>query len=220
MDEDGVNLATYSIEDLQENYFEDTIKIMRYKHLVDEPMYSSKGVLDCPQSLQEMIFNWRKMMKQKISLVCFKEGCDKIVAVNILGVVTEKEFDAPHNYQGRPWVEVNNLKKFIKNNFFDPFSHYNVDKVMFAAGLYVDEKYRKRGIAVQMLKAREEIAKAVGIEVSSNVFSSHGAQRAAEKCKFDENFSIKYAELPKFTKDGDFHDIREETMKIMSKKFF
>lgn len=47
-------------------------------------------------SVQEMIENLYAMLNQHISLVCYKEGSDEIVAVNILGVITETESDAPH----------------------------------------------------------------------------------------------------------------------------
>ena len=123
-------------------------------------------------------------------------------------------------YQGKGWAEINNLKKFLKNNFFDPFKHYEVDKVIFAAGLFVQRDYRNRGIAVEMLKAREEIGKTVGVEVSSNVFSSLGAQKAAAKVGFEESLSLKYSELKSITVDGDFPNIKDECLKIMSKKFF
>lgn len=76
---------------------------------------------------------------------------------------------------------MNNLKKFMKKNYFDPFSHYQVDKVMFAAGLFVDDRYRQRGIAVEMMKARVEVGKAVNVQVSSNVFSSLGARKPLKK---------------------------------------
>lgn len=108
----------------------------------------------------------------------------------------------------------------MKKNYFDPFSHYQVDKVMFAAGLFVDDRYRQRGIAVEMVKARVEVGKAVNVQVSSNVFSSLGAQRAAQKVGFEESFSIRYADLPGLTPDGHFPNIKDEYMKIMSKKFY
>lgn len=113
---------------------------------------------------------------------------------------------------------MNNLKKFLKNNFFDPFKYYQVDKIMFAAGLYVNENYRNRGLAVKMIEARCEVGKAVGIQVSSNVFSSLGAQKAAAKVGFDESFSIKYSALPDLTPDGNFPNIKDEYLKIMSKR--
>lgn len=94
---DNVKTVAYRIVDLPESRFEDVIEIMKDKHLCDEPMYSSKGIRDDPTSFQEMIANWRNMLQQRISIVCFREDSDEIVAVNILGVVSEAEFDAPHN---------------------------------------------------------------------------------------------------------------------------
>lgn len=113
-----------------------------------------------------------------------------------------------------------NLKKFLKNVFFDPFYYYEVDTIIFAAGLYVNTKYRNRGIAVEMLKARCELGKSVNVLVSSNIFSSVGAQKAAVKAGYTESFSVKYADLPKFTPDGYFPQVKDEFMKIMSKKLF
>jgi len=90
-------VVEYRVEDLQEDRFEDAVTIIRDKHLMDEPMKSSKGVRDCPVSVQEMIENLWNMLRQKISLVCYRKGSDEIVAVNILGVITETESDAPLN---------------------------------------------------------------------------------------------------------------------------
>lgn len=97
LDAEGGEQVDFRIEDLSPDRHEDVIVIMRDKHLIDEPMYSSKGVRDEPDSLNEMIENWRAMMRQNISIVCFSQGSDEIVAVNILGVVNETEFDTPHH---------------------------------------------------------------------------------------------------------------------------
>lgn len=70
-----------------------------------------------------------------------------------------------------------------------------------------------------MLKARGEVAKAVGIEVGSNVFSSLGAQKAAIKVGYVESLSLRYADLPALTSDGHFPNIKDEFLKIMSKRF-
>lgn len=86
------------IQDVEENRFEEVINIMKDKHILEEPMYSSKGVKECQNSLSEMVGNWRNMLNQKVSLVCYEEGDnERIIAVNVIGVVTEAESDAPHN---------------------------------------------------------------------------------------------------------------------------
>lgn len=90
------NMIDYTIQDLPEDRFEDAVAIIKDKHLIDEPMKSSKGVRDCPVSVQEMVDYLRDLLQQKISLVCYKEGSDEIVAVNILGVMTEAENNVAH----------------------------------------------------------------------------------------------------------------------------
>lgn len=95
---DDVTSETLVIADVEESRFDEVINIMRDKHLVEESMYSSKGVRDCPVSLSEMTCNWRNMLNQRVSLVCYaKDDVSKsIIAVNVIGVITETEFDAPH----------------------------------------------------------------------------------------------------------------------------
>lgn len=90
------NMIDYTIQDLPEDRFEDAVAIIKDKHLIDEPMKSSKGVRDCPVSVQEMVDYLRDLLQQKISLVCYKEGSNEIVAVNILGVMTEAENNVAH----------------------------------------------------------------------------------------------------------------------------
>lgn len=97
-DEESEEEMQLVIQDLEENRYEEVLKIMQDKHIREEPMYSSKGCRDCEVSFSEMTENWRNMLNQNVSLVCYQEGDDskKIVAVNVLGIVTESEFDAPH----------------------------------------------------------------------------------------------------------------------------
>lgn len=95
--QDDVNV-TLVIADLEASRFEEVIGIMKDKHILEEPMYSSKGVRDCPVSLSEMICNWRNMLNQRVSLVCYRKDDENknIIAVNVIGVINETEFDTPH----------------------------------------------------------------------------------------------------------------------------
>lgn len=36
---------------------------------------------------------WRSLLKQHISLVCFKEGSDEIIGLNLVGIVLKEEKD-------------------------------------------------------------------------------------------------------------------------------
>lgn len=57
---------------------------------------------------------------------------------------------------------------------------YKVDKHVGAFGLSVDPKYRGRGIATEILKARAPMCKALGIGLTSNVFTGEASQAVRE----------------------------------------
>lgn len=75
----------YKIEDLHEDRFEEVLKILKENFLLSDPMLSSKRVEDDKLSVEELIEYWRKILSQKISIVCFKEGSSEIVGVSLLG---------------------------------------------------------------------------------------------------------------------------------------
>lgn len=67
---------------------------------------------------------------------------------------------------------------------------YKVDKYVGALGLSVDPKYRGRGIATKILEARVPLCKALGITLTSNVFTSETSQAVAKKAGFKENCTV------------------------------
>ena len=188
-DNDGAEVE-YRIEDLTKDRFHEAIYVMQRHHMESEVLRVKK-IRDEPVSFHEITEKWWDCMRQKVTLVCFKENSDKIVGLNVLGVVTKAESSQAHSYKGKGWSEICNSKKFVTDTFFDPFNHYSVDTLMFALGLIVLPEYRQRGIAFELMKARELIGPAVGIQVTSNVFTSFGAQKAAEKAGYETNFTMK-----------------------------
>lgn len=217
-DLDGT-IVNYTIEDLPEDRFHEAIYFMQRHHMESEVL-RVKRIRDEPISFREITEKWWDCLRQKVTLVCFKENSDQIVGLNVLGVVTKEESSQPHSLKGKGWAEIVNSKKFVTDNFFDPFKHYSVDVIMFALGLFVLPEYRQRGVAVELLKARELIGKSVKIQVTSNVFTSFGAQRAADKAGYDENFAIKFTDLEKLDENSKMPGIKEEMLKFMSKKFY
>lgn len=73
---------------------------------------------------------------------------------------------------------------------FDVWSHYNVDAYLASMGLAVHSEFRGRGIAVEMLKAREEILKILGLKLTSTQFTGIGSQKSAIKAGFQENSTV------------------------------
>lgn len=95
---------------------------------------------------------------------------------------------------------------------------YNVDRLMWAAGLCVDAKLRGRGIATEILKARASLMKTIGIQVTTSIFSTVGAQKAALAAKYDENYSITYEDLQKEFPKMNFSRVFGTSCKVLSLK--
>lgn len=96
--------------------------------------------------------------------------------------------------------------------------YYKVDRVMFAAGLCVDQKFRGRGIATEILKARLPLMRVIDIEVTSSIFSTVGAQKAAKAAGYDENFSINYEDFQTKFPELDFSHAFKTSCKVLSLK--
>jgi GNAT superfamily N-acetyltransferase len=73
---------------------------------------------------------------------------------------------------------------------FDVYNFYKVDAYLASMGLSVHPDYRGRGIAVEMLKAREEILRFLELKLTSTQFTGVGSQKSALKAGFEENSTI------------------------------
>lgn len=192
-DLESENLVEYRVQDLPEDRFDEAIEYMTKKFLPDEPMCRSTLLAKDQVSVYEIHYLWRLMLKQKIVLVCFKEGSDEIVGMNMVGITTKEEKEASSKYvpTGLPWKSVYRAVEFL-GEACNVFKIYNVDRYMTAFGLSVDAKYRGRGIGEYILKARVPLAKAIDCPLTSTVFTAIASQKLAYKAGFELNYEIKY----------------------------
>lgn len=103
-------------------------------------------------------------------------------------------------------------------NAFDIFGHYNVNKFVYAYGLCVKPEYRRCGIATEILKARGPLMRAIDAQLTTTVFSTVGAQKAAKAAGYEENYSIDYESFEKLIPESNFSHVYGLTCKIMSLK--
>lgn len=96
--------------------------------------------------------------------------------------------------------------------------HYEVDRFVFAAGLCVEKRFRGRGVATEILKARGPLMKSIGLSLTSSIFSTVGAQKAAAGAGYDENFSISYEDFEKLSPGMDFSHAFGTSCKVLSLK--
>ena len=89
---------------------------------------------------------------------------------------------------------------------------------MYAVGLCVDNKFRGRGIATEILKARAPLMKEIGLEVTSSIFSTVGAQKAAKAAGYEENYSVNYDDCHKKFPELNFSHVTKMSCKVLSMK--
>lgn len=73
----------------------------------------------------------------------------------------------------------------------DTFKDHGVDSFLTSIGLVVDKRYRGRGIAEQLLRARLPICKEFGIKLTATTFSSDISNRVADKVGFQLDSVLK-----------------------------
>lgn len=112
---------------------------------------------------------------------------------------------------------LNESLHFLENEF-NALDHYRVDRCISGAGLCVIEKFHRCGIATKILQSREHLLKSIGVDVTTTLFSTIGAQKAAKAAGYDENYSISYEKLSEIFPKLNFSHVLGQFCKIMSKK--
>lgn len=160
-----------------------------------------------------MIAFYQKYFKQKLTLACFKENSDDIVALHVLSV-----WDGPHTFKNHSGSGMMNALKVVAYIYsqFDISSKYGEKQYIESCGLSVNPKYPIFDINVEMLKARIPLLKIFGFNLTSSLFSGFQLQKAAEKVGFTTDYEITYQELAE--KGYPCQGATENSLKQMSLK--
>lgn len=173
------------------------------------------------ESLKDCVAYWHKEIKGGVFLVCFEESddptiSDKFVGCNVTGV---RYKDHPFNFVCKG--QASSLVNIIMNHMLDAsqtFAQFNVDRYLAAHGLSVHKDYRGMGIGVQILKARTEMCKAMGIPLTVAAFTSVQGQAAARQAGFELLQEITYAEIEKEFPEINLTHIKAYSVQLMYKR--
>ncbi|XP_058452607.1 uncharacterized protein LOC131431112 [Malaya genurostris] len=213
---DSDRLVNYRVEDLTEDRYEDVVRHMSEHFLTDEPLCQSKNVFEDEVAKAEMLAFWWWCLAGKMTIVCFREGSDEIVGVNLLYVKgTEKP--AVINSKNEKILSLVTTNRYSTEQF-KVCERYGVERYLTAYGLAIDRRYRGRGIATEMLKARVPICRAFGIKVTSTNFTAHASQIAASKAGFKVDFEMTFDDFAKMGPRYSFPGIKSKSVKLMSLK--
>ncbi|XP_055585458.1 uncharacterized protein LOC129738299 isoform X2 [Uranotaenia lowii] len=165
-------------------------------------------------SVEEIRDVWRELVKQRMALVCFREGADDIVGMNVTYVSCVDDAK-DYKSKGDRWQDVVDAVLYITEQS-KVFERFDVTEYLTAMGLSVSPRYRGRGIATEILRARVPLAQAVGVKLTSTVFTAIGSQIPAAKVGFVETFVMDYDKLAELDPRFTFPGIQSKSCKSMS----
>ncbi|XP_058456539.1 uncharacterized protein LOC131433932 [Malaya genurostris] len=198
-DIDSDRLVNYVVQDLPEERFTDAVNHMLGIFIYDEPMCRAKKLAEDPASVESIRVLWQEMVKQRLVLVCFREGSDEIVGVNMT-YAASKDDSKDYTPTAKLWRDVYDAVDYFYKHSQDSVLF---DTVLSALGLSVSPKYRGRGIATEILRARVPLCRAVGLKQTTTIFTAPASQVAAAKVGFKETLVMRYEELAQL--DPRFH---------------
>lgn len=206
-------LEEFSVQDLPRERFEEALQFMLDHFLSDEPICKSKKVAADENALRQISDLWRNVMQQNVALACFKEGCNELVGLNMVCVITKSDAFELNVLKSNTWKAVHDFA-LTRHNLFD---HYTfADQILIAYGLSVSKKYRQRGIATEILRARIPLCKMFNIPLTSTVFTAIGSQKPAEKIGFQVDYEISYDDLKQQFQEFTFDNLGTNSLKLMS----
>lgn len=208
-------IEEFVVQDLPREKFAESLDFMLEHFLSDEPICKSKNVRNDEEALKEVCQLWINVLEQNVVLACFKKDSSEIVGLNMVCVITRDEFK---NFKLE--VRKDNTWKAVHDYAlasFNLFNHYTfADKILIAYGLSVSKKFRQRGIATEILRARIPLCKSLGIPITSTVFTAVGSQKPAEKIGFKVDFVVDYGKLAEFNDEFIFDNLDTNSLKLMS----
>ncbi|XP_070508724.1 uncharacterized protein [Chironomus tepperi] len=220
-DADSSVKATFVIKDLTADLYDDVVKFMFEYFVPDEPAFKSRDIKLDKLAIIEISRIWREQLGQNVSIVCFKEGNDEIVAVNILGVKSisndddEGYEDEDKKITSQDLHDIISLHNLLEKQF-NPYKTFDTASYLSDFGLAVHPDYRRRGIGTEMLKIRAKLLNDLELKVAVSHFVGTASQHMAAKVKYSESYVLSYDELYRINTNFYFSGVDGLNVKVMS----
>ncbi|XP_063239450.1 uncharacterized protein LOC134540563 [Bacillus rossius redtenbacheri] len=217
----GGKVPSFVIQDVPEGREEELLDFMESELLVREPTCRSSGVPGDPESRAEFRAVWRDMLRSRISVVALLDEGNgaagpRIVGANMLGVATRADKSAKQQFSGGPTRKIVGLLDRL-DSMADPFQKYGVQEYMSAFGLSVAEEFKGQGLGQELLRARFDVGRAVGLKLTVTAFTAIESQVLATRLGFEVLSEVAYQD---YKVDGQvvFPDIATRSAKLMAKR--
>lgn len=208
-------IEEFVVQDLPRERFADSLNFMLEHFLSDEPICKTKSVTNDVGALKEVCELWSNVLEQNVVLACFKRNCSELVGLNMVCVITSKEFQhfKLDIRKDNTWKAVHDFA-LVNFNLFNKYKF--ADKILIAYGLAVSKDHRQRGIATEILRARIPLCRAMKIPLTSTVFTAIGSQKPAEKIGFQVDYEITYEKLSNIHEEFNLENLDTSSLKLMS----
>lgn len=95
-DVDSENLVEYRIQDVTEDDFEAVYENMKAFFFHDEPLNAGCALIEDKLAHKEIYEDWKRVIRQRLSLVCYKEGTNEVVGCSLLRIkIKGLKYDEP-----------------------------------------------------------------------------------------------------------------------------
>lgn len=81
-------LVRYRVQDFPRERYEEGVEYMVQNFFEHEVMGKSRRIKSDRLAVKEMSQIWRELLAKELSLVCFKDNSNEIIAMNVLDVVS------------------------------------------------------------------------------------------------------------------------------------
>ncbi|XP_058456531.1 uncharacterized protein LOC131433925 [Malaya genurostris] len=188
--------VTYRVQDLPPDRLEDAVNHMCKYFLCDEPICASLNLSQDAVGVEEISSVWRSVAQQRCVIVCFREGHDEIVGINVLTVVSKDDPELFSKFKSAGVQAFVDCTVYMTQqaNLFERYPQAD-GRFLSAWGLSVHPEYRRCGLATEILRARIPFCRAMGLRLSATVFSHPGSQIPAATVGFRDVVVERFIDL-------------------------
>lgn len=196
---DGAPAPNYQIRDVDEKEKERCLDFLHEIFLRDEPLCQALDITADPVSVNTIMSNWRHLIDESISLACYTEdshGCpDQLAAVDLCAVLSLHDDDQDMGDQlGVPWSQLLTTLTAVEA-CCNIFKRYAVEAYFSSHVLAASPEHRGHGVGVEMFRATEDLAKALGLEAMAITATAYSSQALCKKCGYEELVDMPYSDM-------------------------
>ncbi|KAK4880261.1 hypothetical protein RN001_008407 [Aquatica leii] len=193
------SIPKFWIQDIPVEEFDNVVDCMINQFCGDEPLTKYSDLRNDAQSVKEIRQMWYGALNDKLGIICYMENPNENGKPIFAGINCTHKKENNHDdskYSGEATCKVLDTMNFLMKQK-NAFEELGTDVLLGGLGLYVPPEFRGQNIGLELLHAREDLCKAVGIKASVTVFTAVFSQILAERAGYKVLYEISYEDIEK-----------------------